>query len=221
MPAKKRAAAPARKKPAASARAPRSRRSSPHPAPVASTPELAEITRSLARVAESLHFAHESFAHALLRLPRAEDYEPLTETLRRLAEATPGLLRSLEGKASPAHDLGLPGLVEAAFERPAPSRPPEGVGEAIASARRLLEAALESLPGPADYEPAARNLREMATVSPSLLDWLGEVPPLSAPLADSVAGLRQALQELERAQDALGGPPRPPAADRVKVVVRG
>jgi hypothetical protein len=91
----------------------------------------------------------------------------------------------------------------------------------VTSARDRLAAALERLPEPEDYEPAARNLRELASVSPSLLAWLREeVPALSAPLADSVADLRQALLELERALELMDAEPEA-EAPRVKVVVRG
>jgi hypothetical protein len=169
------------------------------------------------RVAESLHFVHDSFAEALLRLPRAEDYEPLTGPMERLAAAAPQLVRLLGPGARAA-------------EAPAVSESAPEARAALATARTHLEGALASIPGPADYEPAARNLRELASVSPSLLAWLGEVPALSAPLAESVAGLRAALQEIERALELLsddsalaaaGPSPAPAGASRVKVVVRG
>ena len=43
-----------------------------------------------------------------------------------------------------------------------------------------------SLPRREEYAPAAAQLREIASVSPTLLDWMAEVPRLSAPLRDSV-----------------------------------
>jgi ABC-type transporter Mla subunit MlaD len=120
----------------------------------------------------------------------------------------PLLLRALEGReARPA--------VPTAAASPAGATE---VREAVASAREHLEAALERLPRREDYEPAARNLREMASVSPSLMSWLAEVPALSAPLADSVSDLREALLDLDRALVALG--PNP-AIPRVKITVRG
>ena len=163
--------------------------------------------RALERVAESLHFTRESFGESMLRLPRAEDYEPLTEPLGRLAAAVPALLQAISGNAVREPEVSV------------------AVREAVASARLRLAEALTRLPRAEDYEPVARNLRELASVSPSLLDWLGEVPPLSAPLADSVTDLREALHELDRALALLGPDegPRGAAAGpgRVKVIVRG
>jgi hypothetical protein len=37
----------------------------------------------------------------------------------------------------------------------------------------------------------AEQLRELATVSPSLMEWMKEVKPLSPPLAGSVLTLRR------------------------------
>lgn len=172
------------------------------PAPAAS---LTASVRALERVAESLHFTRESFGESMLRLPRAEDYEPLTEPLGRLAAAIPAILDRL-GSA------------------PMPATPPleDVVRDAVARARLRLAEALARLPRAEDYEPVARNLRELASVSPSLLDWLGEVPPLAAPLADSVTDLREALLELDQALELLGpGRGTPTATGQVKVIVRG
>lgn len=174
-------------------------------APAAS---LTASVRALERVAESLHFTRESFGESMLRLPRAEDYEPLTEPLGRLAGAVPALLHALEGT-------------------PLTPKPPldGAVRDAIASARMRLAEALSRLPRTEDYEPVARNLRELASVSPSLLDWLGEVPPLAAPLAESVTDLREALLDLDHALELLGpdeGAKSPPTSTgRIKVIVRG
>ena len=178
---------------------------------------LTASVRALERVAESLHFTRESFGESIMRLPRAEDYEPLTEPLGRLAGAVPALLRALEAKTPPD-------LKAAALDPPSADA---AVGDAVASARLRLAEALARLPRTEDYEPVARNLRELASVSPSLLDWLGEVPPLTAPLADSVADLREALRELDRALALLGPAEEPGAMDnptstgRIKVIVRG
>jgi hypothetical protein len=90
----------------------------------------------------------------------------------------------------------------------------------VAAARDHLAAALELIPRADDYTPVARNLRALASVSPSLMAWLEEVPSLSAPLAEAVSGLREAVAELEVALDLLDqerGSPVP----QVKVVVRG
>ena len=170
--------------------------------------ELGQTVRALEQLTESFQFTHQGLEEAVLRLPRAEDYDPLTEPLQRLAAAVPLLLRALED-----HEPRPP------VAAPAPS--PAGTAEAraaLASAREHLKAALERLPRREAYEPAARNLREMASVSPSLMSWLAEVPALSAPLADSMANLREALLDLDRATEALGPSQGTP---RVKVTVRG
>jgi len=181
------------------------------PRKTAPAPGLSGSVRALERVAESLHFTHESFAESLLRVPRPEDYEPLTEPLQRLAAAVPALLHAIEG-------TGAPSVRPTAADKPAAA----AARDAVASARRLLAEALDRLPRAEDYEPVARNLRELASVSPSLLDWLGEVPPLATPLADSVADLQEALFELDHALDLLGPAEGhgAPGAGRVKVTVR-
>ena len=181
-------------------------------APRKATPaaSLTASVRALERVAESLHFTRESFGESMLRLPRAEDHEPLTEPLGRLAGAVPALLQAL-------------GATQATPKPPLDA----AVRDAVASARLRLAEALARLPRAEDYEPMARKLRELASVSPSLLDWLGEVPPLAAPLVASVADLREALLELDHALELLGpdeGPGAkgtPTATARVKVIVRG
>ncbi len=46
--------------------------------------------------------------------------------------------------------------------------------------------------------PALASLRdELATVSPSLMDWMKQLPALTMPLAESIAALEQAARELE------------------------
>lgn len=172
--------------------------------------ELSAAVRALEQVAESLHFTHESFAQSLLRLPRAEDYDPLADTLRRLAAAAPAILASRASAPPEAADA------HRAANAPISAR----VRAAVRAAREHLEEALRTLPGPADYEPAARNLRAMASVSPSLVAWLREVPTLVTPLAGSVRGLEEAIVELDRALEAMDDEPVP-GASRVKVVVRG
>ena len=181
-------------------------------APAAS---LTASVRALERVAESLHFTRESLGESIMRLPRAEDYEPLTEPLGRLAGAVPALLQALGAKPPPDPwaTAGEPPSADAAAR------------DAVASARRRLAEALARLPRAEDYEPVARSLRELCSVSPSLLDWLGEVPPLTAPLADSVTDLREALLDLDHALQLLGPDEgtkaTPTSTGRVKVIVRG
>jgi hypothetical protein len=215
--------------------------------------ELIAAVRALERVAEGLRFTHESFTESLLRLPRAEDYEPLTEPMRRLAATIPALLEALDERraatasastppaASKASGGAVPTVavpavasavaalaVGEATAAPSPAASGEArvssataaAREAVASARARLSQALDCLPRSEDYTPVARNLRALASVSPSLMAWLAEVPTLTAPLTDAVAGLREAAAELELALDLLGKD-RETEAPRVKVVVRG
>jgi hypothetical protein len=51
----------------------------------------------------------------------------------------------------------------------------------------------------------AEQLRELATVSPSLMDWLKEVKPLSPPLAGSVLTLRRVATSLRENATLLRG----------------
>jgi hypothetical protein len=155
----------------------------------------------------------------------------LAEPLRALAEAAPSLLEALREVRSLVGPLAetVRGLERLAYEldrvRPAAAPPaaphpaasdgpaPGGdgaradasreVGLRIQAAQEAITAALVSLPRTEDYAPAAAQLRELASVSPSLMEWLTEVPRLSAPLAGSVRGLKQAAAELEAARGAL------------------
>jgi hypothetical protein len=163
--------------------------------------------------------------------PPGEDYAPLVEPLRAFALAAPSLLEALEATrvlAAPLADV-VRGLQHLAASLEATSRNLAAMGAArhdggtaspraearggagaerevddrIGAAQAAITAALVSLPRAEDYAPVAAQLRELATVSPSLLEWLTEVPRLSAPLAGSVRGLKQAAAELEAAREAL------------------
>jgi ABC-type transporter Mla subunit MlaD len=89
---------------------------------------------------------------------------------------------------------------------PAPS-PPTGIlresaGE-IEAVRSAIVGALESLPRASDYAPLASQLRELATVSPSLMSWLQELPAVTVPLGQSVEGLWSTVSRLKAAGAAL------------------
>jgi len=200
---------------------------------------LTGSVQALQGISDTLEQANHSFSEALLRLPRAEDYEPLAEPLREFARVSPALasaLREVLAVASPLAAMAAPlaesvrGLahvtasLEATGRRLAESTlVPEGHAEPPADdrlveiARRLDSAheavleALAGLPRASDYEPAARQLREIASVSPSLMDWLREVPTLVAPLTDSIRALQAAAGDLKAARALLDGPePREP-----------
>lgn len=199
-----------------------------HEVPRAAEP-IERSVRALEQLAETLHFTHESFNESLLRLPRAEDYEPLVAPLGEFARVAPALVEALADVSRVARPLGaalqeLEGVsrsLRATEERlvealrahapatdgvsPAPaestSTSPVAVAQAAASMRAARQAILDAL-GSLPHEPAyaalAGQLRELATVSPSLMEWLRQTPALSAPLTSSVVSLREAAAALER-----------------------
>jgi ABC-type transporter Mla subunit MlaD len=199
---------------------------------------LAASVQALQDISETLDQANHSFSEALLRLPRAEDYEPLAEPLREFARVSPALstaLREVLAVASPLAAMAAPlsestralarvtatleatgrQLAEsaAALQKPADARadeprPAEGVpdlAQHLDSAHEAVLEALAGLPRASDYEPAARQLREIASVSPSLMEWLREVPALSAPLAESIRALQIAAADLKAARELVRG----------------
>ncbi len=217
------------------------------PALAASLEELPKVAGPLAGavgalrdISETLEHANQSFAEALLRLPRAEDYEPLAEPLREFARVSPALataLREVLAVASPLAAMAAPlaesmrglahvtatleatgrQLAESALalragaevrERGAlPRSAAPEIARRVDSAREAVLLALADLPRASDYEPAARQLREIASVSPSLMDWLREVPALAAPLTDSIRALRAAAEDLKDARALLDEAP--------------
>lgn len=200
---------------------------------------LEPTARALQEVSETLHFAHESFNESLLRLPRADEFEPLAAPLREFARVAPALAESLsevlrlarpladsaarvEALAQPltqatrrldlaAATLGAQAAVQASAAHGAPAAGPAAAAAAcMERARVAILEALASLPREREYAQLAGQLRELASVSPSLLDWLGEVRASTAPLEAAVAGLRAAAADLAEGQRALraaGGQP--------------
>lgn len=167
---------------------------------------MSQAVRSLRQVTDALHYAHQSFADALLKLPRAEDFEPLVAPLREFARVSPALVEAFRGVIDTTRGL----VTTAHAEAPGPSSVPtlgaDRIAEArghVAAAREALRQALTDIPRDADYRPVAAQLRELATVSPSLMDWLKEVPKLTTPLSGSLAALRRAVEDLETACDLL------------------
>jgi hypothetical protein len=185
------------------------------PALLKSMQQIPQLTGPLQEICDSLRAVQGGLDEALLRMPRPEEYEPLAVPLREFARVAPALVESLS--ALPR----LSTVLAAAAERldrvterigAAPSAPPHGgrasarLGDVVAEldeVRRGLLAAIGTLPREDDYAPAARQLRELASVSPSLLDWLQEVPKLSAPLGDSLAALREAAERVAAARASL------------------
>lgn len=216
-----------RKTPAAAGRAAqpaRRRRTAGHARPTPAKPSrkqesaesLPQALRSLRQVTDALHYAHQSFADALLKLPRPEDFEPLLAPLREFARVSPALADALRGVVQ--ERTGLAAGARATVERVAAAEATldaNRVAEALQyvdAAREAVRQALAELPGDAAYRPVARQLRELASVSPSLMDWLKEVPKLTTPLSASVTALRRAIGDLETARDLLTEDVPTPAA---------
>lgn len=183
--------------------------------------------KSLQEVSETLQYVHSSFDESLLRLPRAEDYEPLAGPLREFARVSPALAESLAAvlrTTTPLADAvrslrqvsdelrasgASRGRTATGAETPAPDS--RGLREEleradgdVAVAHSALREALGSLPEDPAYKRVAEQLREIASVSPSLLEWLSQVDPISRPLGASVQALRASVERLEAARERLG-----------------
>jgi hypothetical protein len=176
---------------------------------------LETAARSLGDVSETLVATHHGWSESLLRLPRAEDYEPLTEPLREFARVSPLLAETLAAVVKAV--TPLPGMVQkvlGAAETLHPQsvassssagelrRPLAEAADRMATAHEAIRAGLASLPRDRSYAQAANHLRELATVSPSLMEWLRQLPAMSVPLGDAVASLDEAARELEAAEKA-------------------
>lgn len=201
--------------------------------PKAATPIEASV-RALHEISETLEFTRERFGESLLRLPRAEDYEPLARPLREFAKVSPALAESLAAVLGAVAPLGdsvqaLRGIAEdlkashaavgEALTRQASIPAPNSggglddvtreilreVAETLRDVRQSIADALATLPSDPAYGRLAAHLRELATVSPSLMEWLGEVPTLTRPLGDSVDGLEEAAARLGTARERLLG----------------
>lgn len=175
---------------------------------------LETTAHSLSEVAETLVATHHGWSESLLRLPRAEDYEPLTEPLREFARVSPLLAETLAAVVKAV--TPLPGMVqkvlgaaETLHPQPAPAsgdgslrRSLTEAANRMATAHEAIRGGLASLPRDRAYAEAAAHLRELATVSPSLMEWLRQLPAMSVPLGDAVASLDEAARELEAAERA-------------------
>lgn len=186
-------------------------------------------SHAMREIADTLQATHESWHDSLLKLPRAEDYEPLAAPLREFARVSPALTEALAATmraVGPVAQLMGPladttsrlerlrDALEARSPLSPPSRahgeapparaqeapPPALLAESAAEAAALAEtlrAALDTLPRDPEYARVAAQLRELASVSPSLAEWLNEVPALTAPLGESVGALKQAAERLD------------------------
>jgi hypothetical protein len=171
---------------------------------------LQESAQALLDVSDSLQATCQRFSESMLRIPRGEDYEPLVEPLREFTRVAPALTQSL---AKVMQSVGPLTQAAARLETapkaaapPAAAARPTALAKAadqMAQARTAIEAALDSLPRDRDYARVAAQLREIATVSPSLSEWLKEAKSLSLPLGDSIASLEDAAQILAEGETAL------------------
>ncbi len=160
---------------------------------------LAEPLREFARVSPALATAlREVLAVAS---PLAAMAAPLSESVRGLAHVTATL--EATGRQLAESALAIRGAASSAGDEPGPREPLTEVARRLDSAHEAVLEALAALPRPADYEPAARQLREIASVSPSLMEWLREVPTLAAPLTQSVRALQTAANDLKEARALL------------------
>ncbi len=166
--------------------------------------EIVETTaRSLTEVADTLVATHESWTQSLLRLPRAEDYEPLVGPLREFTRVSPVLADTLAAvvkAVTPLPEMLAPllGIVPSGSR----SEISQAAGR-VSAARVAIRDSLATLPRDKTYAGAAAHLRELATVSPSLMEWMQQLPALSMPLAESIAALEEAALELEVAEEGL------------------
>jgi len=175
---------------------------------------LETAARSLGEVSETLVATHHGWSESLLRLPRAEDYEPLTDPLREFARVAPLLAETLSAvvkAVTPLPDMvqKVLGAAETLHPRPATAsddgplrRSLTEAADRMGTAREAIRDGLASLPRDRAYGEAAAHLRELATVSPSLMEWLRQLPAMSVPLGDAVASLDEAARELEGAERA-------------------
>lgn len=176
---------------------------------------LEGAARSLGEVAETLVVTHQGWSESLLRLPRAEDYEPLTDPLREFARVSPLLAETLAAVVKAV--TPLPGLVEQVLgavgsgegrgsarsrSESGLRRPLEDAADCMASVRASIREGLSTLPRDPAYGKAAAQLRELATVSPSLMEWLRQLPEIALPLGDAVSALDQAAADLDLAERA-------------------
>ncbi len=188
-------------------------------------PQIESATKALGETATTLQDTNQRLAESLMRLPAAEDYEPLaapliaftrispalTETLREAVvsfAAVSQVTKRLEGISKSLKQMET---AETPFPRgkakaDTAEAPRHGkVAEHLETLANEIDGALEKIPKDPEYARVAEQLRELATVSPSLMDWMKEVKPLSPPLAGSVMTLRRVANSLRENASVLRG----------------
>ena len=168
--------------------------------------ELADVRDHVAAIEAAL----DEIRATLPELARTADVVLLTE-----------LLQEFPSQLSASSDVGEEPRVPPSSDSHWRSSVEELASSSAAAARAIHEA-LDGLPRNPEYERFASQLRELAMVSPSLLDWLSQVPQLTQPLADSTSELRRAAGQLEAVNakaealllDSLGSQPIARRANR-------
>jgi hypothetical protein len=118
----------------------------------------------------------------------------LTESLAKVMQSVGPLTQAVARLEAPPQSAAPAPAARSALAKAA---------DQMAQARAAIEAALDSLPRDRDYARVAAQLREIATVSPSLSEWLKQAKSLSLPLGDSIAALEDAAQTLAEGETAL------------------
>jgi hypothetical protein len=188
-------------------------------------PQIESATQALGETAATLQDTNQRLTESLMRLPAAEDYEPLAAPLIEFTRISPSLTatlreavvsfaavsqvtKRLEGLSKSLQHLEA---TEAVDVKPK-SKPGRGEGlrdgkiaESLETLANEIDGALEKIPKDPEYARVAAQLRELATVSPSLMEWMREVKPLSPPLAGSVLTLRRVATGLRENASLLRG----------------
>jgi hypothetical protein len=152
-----------------------------------------------------------------LRIVPPEEYDSLTAPLREFTRVSPALVEALAALPRLAPVLamaadrvdGASRRIEKSERAAAFARTNEVLARLADAAadlddvRRMLLGAIGSMPREEDYKPVALQLRELASVSPSLLEWLKEVPKFAAPLSESLSSLRDAAERVAAARAAV------------------
>ncbi len=192
-------------------------------------PQIESASQALGETATTLQDTNQRLAESLMRLPAAEDYEPLAAPLIEFTKISPALTAALREAVVSFTAVSqvakrLEGIsrslkqAESADPAPAKTKPKvdtgemprhEKVAESLDTLANEIDGALEKIPKDPEYARVAEQLRELATVSPSLMDWMKEVKPLSPPLAGSVLTLRRVATSLRENASVLRGEKNP------------
>jgi len=192
-------------------------------------PQIEAATQALGETATTLQDTNQRLAESLMRLPAAEDYEPLAAPLVEFTKVSPALTETLReavvsfaavSQVARRLEGVSKSLKHAESAEPAKPRPPvraeaqdagrqARVAEALETLANEIDGALERIPKDPEYKRVAEQLTELATVSPSLMEWMKEVKPLTPPLAGSVVSLRRVATSLRTNASILRGEKQP------------